>query len=361
MDEHYEVDPSGQVVIACSQDKSNVLATFAVLCFTVGAKGWESWKFAGKSITVRERESMNKSMVWKLVVAAFVLNAVGLLWIRNEMVEGIRESVSSSQEVGLRVVALEPKERAERADRLLVVFNQDLVEDKQIGQAVGWSPFLIDPSVQGNWRWSRKDAMEFKLVEPLLKGNLFTMNATDRFAVNLGQPLAGAKEFSFRSSPLLVERCVESGRKGDRIEVELRFNQEVEPVVLDECFEAVDSNGKVLAKEVLSAGRRRVHAVMVEVPTERIFEVSLKKGLQGVEGPLGLEKDFITQISLAPAFGALSARTPWRRGTDEKCSVELRFNQRLDTFQEKNNFIPNLSILDLIFNEGPRARQLLGL
>jgi alpha-2-macroglobulin len=278
---------------------------------------------------------MRKSMVWKLVAMAFVLNAVGLLWIRNEMVEGIRESVSSSQEVGLRVVALEPKKRAERADRLLVVFNQDLVEDKQIGQAIGWSPFLIDPSVQGNWRWSRKDAMEFKLVEPFLKGNLFTMKTTDRFAMNLGQPLSGKKEFSFRSSPLLVERCVESGRKGDRVEVELRFNQEVEPIVLAEYFEVVDANGKLLDKEVLSSGRRRVHVVMVELLDERIFEISLKKGMAGVEGPLGLEKDFIAQITVAPTFGELSARVPWRRGTDEKCSVELRFNQRLDTFQEK--------------------------
>ena len=117
---------------------------------------------------------MRKSIVWKLVAMAFVLNAVGLLWIRNEMVEGVRESISSSQEVGLRVVALEPKERAERADRLLVVFNQDLVEDKQIGQAVGWSPFLIEPAAQGNWIWNRKDAMEFKLDEPLRKGNLYS-------------------------------------------------------------------------------------------------------------------------------------------------------------------------------------------
>jgi hypothetical protein len=37
---------------------------------------------------------------------------------------------------------------------------------------------------------------------------------------------------------------------------------------------------------------------------------------------------------------------------------DLKYDQ---VFQEKNNFIPNLSILDLIFNEGPRARQLLGL
>ena len=94
----------------------------------------------------------------------------------------------------------------------------------------------------------------------------------------------------------------------------MRFNQQVEPSVLDESFEAVDSNGKVLAKEVLSAGRRRVHAVMIELPTERMIEVSLKKGTPGVEGPLGLEKDFITQISLAPAFGCVERQDPMEAG-----------------------------------------------
>ena len=35
---HYEVDALGQVVIACLQDKSNVLATSVVLCFTAGER-----------------------------------------------------------------------------------------------------------------------------------------------------------------------------------------------------------------------------------------------------------------------------------------------------------------------------------
>ncbi|MBN38424.1 MAG: hypothetical protein CMI29_08155 [Opitutae bacterium] len=278
---------------------------------------------------------MKKSIVWKLVVVAFALNAVGLLWIRNELVKAVREGGAGIHEKSLRVVTVVPKEQAEKADRLLVVLNEDLIGEEKIGQAVGWNPFLIEPAAQGNWIWNRKDAMEFKLDEPLLKGNLYSMKANDRFAEKLGRPLLDEREFSFRTSPLRVERCVESGRKGDRIEVEFRFNQEVEPAVLDEFFEAVDANGKVLGKEVLSAGRRRLHAVLLELPEERIFEVSLKKGMPGVEGPLGLEKDFITQISLAPAFGALSARTPWRLGTDEKCSVELRFNQSLDALQEK--------------------------
>ena len=297
---------------------------------------------------------MDRNMVWKWVAAAFVLNVFGLLWIRNEVVKAAREGAEVGEEKSLRVAALEPKERAEKADRLLVVFNQDLVGENKIGQAVGWTPFLIEPSAKGNWIWNRKNAMEFKLDEPLPKGNRFSVKATDRFALKLGQPLTGKNEFSLQSSPLRVERCVESGRKGDRIEVELRFNQEVEPAVLGESFEAVDSNGKVLAKEVLSAGRRRVHAVMVELPTERILEVSLKKGMTGVEGPLGLEKDFITQISLAPAFGALSVKTPWRRGTDEKCSVELRFNQSLDALQAKPvvSLVPKIDDLVVSLTRG---------
>ena len=39
-----------------------------------------------------------------------------------------------------------------------------------------------------------------------------------------------------------------------------------------------------------------------------------------------------------------------------KTKTNLIYNQ---VFQEKNNFISNLSILDLIFNEGPMARQFL--
>ena len=33
---------------------------------------------------------------------------------------------------------------------------------------------------------------------------------------------------------------------------------------------------------------------------------------------------------------------------------EIKYNQ---VFQEKQSFLPNLSILDLLFNEGPLAKQ----
>ena len=86
---------------------------------------------------------MKRNMVWKLVAAAFVLNAVGLLCIRNELVKAAREGSEDGAKKahGLEVTAVEPKERAEKADRLLVVFNQDLVADEKIGQPVGWTPF----------------------------------------------------------------------------------------------------------------------------------------------------------------------------------------------------------------------------
>ena len=151
MVEHYEVDSPGQVVIACFKDKSNVFVTFAVLPFAANSKGWESCKFSWESITVKKWESMSKCMVWKLVAAAFVLNAIGLLWIRNELVNADRSSEQGRQIQGLQVMAFEPNQRVERADRLLVVFNRDLVPDGMIGQPLGWTPFVIEPKAEGIW------------------------------------------------------------------------------------------------------------------------------------------------------------------------------------------------------------------
>ena len=111
---------------------------------------------------------MKRNMVWKLVAAAFVLNAVGLLWIRNEVVNAGRVGAEGGNEKSLRVVAFEPKERAEKADRLLVVFNEDLVGEDKIGQAVGWTPFQIEPSAEGSGLGNRKNAREFNSNEHLL-------------------------------------------------------------------------------------------------------------------------------------------------------------------------------------------------
>ncbi|MDC0156759.1 MG2 domain-containing protein [Verrucomicrobia bacterium] len=278
---------------------------------------------------------MNKSMVWKLVAAAFVLNAVGLLWIRNELVNTDRSSEQGRQIHGLQVTAFEPNQRVERADRLLVVFNRDLVPDGMIGQPVGWTPFTIEPKAEGIWQWNRKNAMEYRLVRPLPEANRFSVKATERFTEKLGEPLEGNGDFFLQSSPLEVLHCEKRGRKNDRVEIELRFSSDVEPDVLAECFEAVGSNGKVLKKEVLGAGRKRVQVVAVEQPDGRSIEVSLKKGMTGVSGPLGLERAFTSKIFISPAFCSLSARTPWRLGTDEKCSVELRFNKLVDVLQER--------------------------
>ena len=84
-----------------------------------------------------------------------------------------RSSERSDKDHGLEVTAVEPKERAERADRLLVVFNRDLIADEKIGEPVGWTPFTVEPAVEGTWKWNRKNAMEYRFSNPLPAGNRF--------------------------------------------------------------------------------------------------------------------------------------------------------------------------------------------
>ncbi len=285
---------------------------------------------------------MSKKSMWILVGAAFALNVVGLLWIRNEVV-GPVAGIEAEEESVLRVAVFQPgeDELAEDADKLLIVFNRELVPAAEVGKPMGWQPFSMEPPTEGQWLWSRTNAMEFRLKNPLPVGNRFTAKASAHFAGQLGEPLEGKKEFVFNSSSLRVEHCSNLGRIDGRIRVEFRFNQDVEPDVLSANLQA--STGDPVAKlkgEVLSSGLTRRHVVAFEEPEDRLLVVKLKKGMAGVSGPLGLKKEFVNEIELRPTFAALPARAPWRWGTEEKTSVELRFNEMLDPLQT----IPRISV-----------------
>ena len=71
---------------------------------------------------------MSKKLKWILVGAAFALNVVGLLWIRNEVV-GPVAGIEAEEKSVLRVAVFQPgeDELAEDADKLLIVFNRELV------------------------------------------------------------------------------------------------------------------------------------------------------------------------------------------------------------------------------------------
>jgi uncharacterized protein YfaS (alpha-2-macroglobulin family) len=278
---------------------------------------------------------MSKKTMWILVGAAFALNLVGLLWIRNEIVLPAA-GIEAEEESVLRVAVFQPgeDELAEDADKLLIVFNRELVPSTEVGKPIGWQPFSMEPPTEGQWLWSRTNAMEFRLKNPLPVGNRFTAKASAHFASQLGEPLEGKKEFAFQSSSLRVEHCSNLGRMDGGIRVEFRFNQEVEPAVLSVNLEATAGDLAVKLKgEVLSTGMNRRHVVAFEEPKGRLLALTLKKGMAGVSGPLGLKKDFVNEIKLRPTFAALSARAPWRWGTEEKTSIELRFNEILDPLQ----------------------------
>lgn len=263
---------------------------------------------------------MSKKTMWILVGAAFALNVVGLLWIQNEIV-GPAAGIEAEEESVLRVAVFQPgeDELAEDADKLLIVFNRELVPAAEVGKPMGWQPFSMEPLTEGQWLWSRTNAMEFRLKNPLPVGNRFIAKATTHFARQLGVPLHGKKEFAFQSSSLCVERCSNLGRIDGRIRVEFRFNQEVEPDVLSVNLEATTGDPVVKLKgEVLSTGMNRRHVVAFEEPKDRLLALKLKKGMAGVSGSLGLKKDFVNEIELRPTFAALSARTPWRWGRRKK-------------------------------------------
>jgi len=65
---------------------------------------------------------------------------------------------------------------------------------------------------------------------------------------------------------------------------------------------------------------------------------------------LDLEYDFTAEFSKD-----ISEMKDYRHLVNAKQTLPVSFDQYIQVFSSKHGFIPNLSILDLLFNEGPNA------
>ena len=310
--------------------------------------------------------SWSKKLVWSVVGAGFALNLAGLFWIRGELLE--RESVLGSggeaSDESLRVKAFWPKEGApaEELDKLTVRFNRDLSEEVVAGMPLGWTPFEIEPVVKGDWVWGGRDRVEFHPEAPLPVGNRFAAKATEQFVVRVGEALRGKRQFAFETSPLRVKRCVYLGRYGKEVRLEFSFNGEVEPKALEAGLSVWDSLAGVKAGKVkaLGTGPNRRQVVAVSEPPGRGLRVTLPAGFAGVAGPSGLRDAFEDAFTLKPAFAALRAWTPWRRGTEERSEVSLRFNEALDLYQDRPEVTLSPRVEDLTVSVANRGVVLRG-
>jgi len=267
-------------------------------------------------------------------IAILVLNAIGLYWIRRE--------VRAGSAAGVWVERVSPTECAEETAQLAITFSRAVAPLDAVGETLAESPFQLEPHQRGHWRWQRPDLLTFVLGERLPPGRVFTLSATPHFEDLTGFALEGQTRFEVRTSALSVRSVQVEGVEEEVVVLGFRFDQPVAPADLLEHLEVrgIATRGappqlEPFSLEVSTTEARADSHLQVEVQRgeDPCLRVTLRAGLVGDGARLGLAEERSWDLELPDRFSLLSA-TGWASSRENRCTVTIRFSERLAIEQE---------------------------
>lgn len=268
------------------------------------------------------RPSIRSAWVFRCALVA--LNVLGLLWIH--------QSATRASHTGVRVLAALPTHDVDSTDRLTLVFDQDLPLSGTPGEvSLAAMPITVTPEVAGQWFWPTADRLEYRLESPLPPGRRFTLRAGPALEQLIGRKLIGAAEFHFATQPLQLLECKVTSADGEHANLELEFNQDVNPADLLRHLDAADARtSEPRSTDVLTQTPGRTLAVRVSRPGSDQLVVSLRETLAGAGADLPLGESVRRILTVDPAFAVVDSwvQTP---SLGETSLVSVRCSRMPDT------------------------------
>ncbi len=262
---------------------------------------------------------------WFVAGLILAVNVAGWLGVRHELRQRHASTVAP-----VRLVAALPREHVDRTDRLSLVFDGPLAAPDAVGKPLEQAPFRTVPEVAGEWVWSKVDRLDLMLEKPLPAGRKIQVVPAINLELQTGKAIQVSEEIEYVTRALQLESCQVLSADREVVNVELKFNQAVEPKALLRalnCTTAAPVNPAAPAVEGLpsatpdtDAAEPLVATTLVQEPSDRHVvriarptsaEVTLKftKGLSGVGATLGLEEDVIRTLQVPPLAFPATATT----------------------------------------------------
>lgn len=261
---------------------------------------------------------------WALRAALLTVNIVGLIWIHHDLTAGRR----------LRIVAALPTQEVDATDRFTLVFDRPLPIAGTPGAVLAESPFIITPAIAGQWTWSLPERLEYRLERPLPPGKRFIVRAAAGLERLTGRTLSGQTEFQFQTHPLQLLACNVASSDDEHANLELEFNQPVDPSDLQRHLRATDVAGsQVIRGQVLS--RSPAEKLTIRLPhggAERLL-LTLDADLTGSGAELPLGHEVRRDLDLRSDFTIVKAQVD-AGGLEANTCVNIRFSRPLQRAAE---------------------------
>ncbi|MGE3165233.1 MAG: alpha-2-macroglobulin [Planctomycetota bacterium] len=275
--------------------------------------------------------------VWILGAALMALNAAGIVWIRASLVDPTPSRV--------RILSVRP-DGLRHADRIGVVFNQELASPTQVGHVLASAPLRIEPPLAGDWVWDAPDRLELRLTEPVPPGRRYQLRPVADADLWREHRLYGETTIALDSGALRVVACSLDAVETQQTFFTIGFDQPVHPSDLQRHITVhVDEAREPSAVRVLGSGPATIHVLEIPGSVMSGFEVLVSAELvgHGAELPLGTRAR--REIRL-PKQLALTTNDPFPASLRAAAGVRIDFSERLDSSQPLPHFTVTPAVAD---------------
>jgi alpha-2-macroglobulin len=259
---------------------------------------------------------------WSFRFALLTINVLGLLWIHHDLTAGPK--------LRLRVVSALPTSNVDETDRFTLVFDRPLPLSGTPGMVLTDSPFTIAPAVAGQWFWSMPERLEYRLEKPLPAGRRFTIKAASTFERLTGQPLSGPAEFKFQTRALQLTACNVASSDNEHSNIELEFNQPVDPSELTRRLRVTDTaRSRTVRVQVLSHAPAEKLTVRLPLTSSEHLLLAIDGELKGSGAEVPLGEEVRRELDLRPNFAIVKAEVE-AAGLEANTCVNIRFSRPLE-------------------------------
>ncbi|HUT34060.1 MAG TPA: alpha-2-macroglobulin [Planctomycetota bacterium] len=265
------------------------------------------------------RAILAKRWVW--ITALFAtINIVGLVVIASQL---------RHRTAALRIEAFRPEGETDPAAEVTIRFNQLMVASEEVGKEAEGGLVLFSPAVEGRLTWADRMTLSFRPAAKLPMATPFAATLSRKCTSLLGHSLLADATFPFHTPALKVEAVRQTAlSRYSEVRLALEFNAKVTPDEARQHIVLSSASGRSVPYSLGSHTPSRTVMLTTRPFPEETLRVTVKKGLRGPAGPLGLEAPWTCQLPIEMGLKihglAAVARTP------DDVRVTVSCNQPLD-------------------------------
>ena len=264
------------------------------------------------------RAVLAKPWVWVTGLFA-TINVVGLAVVSSQL---------RARGAELRVEAFEPGGEVSPDGELAVRFSQPMAASEEVGKEADGGLLSFAPAIEGRLAWRDRFTLAFRPASRLPMATPFVATVSRKATSLLGRSLGADAVFPFHTPPLRVEgvRQVGLSRYGE-LSLALDFNGRVVPEEARRHVALSAPGGRAVSYWIAGHAPSRTLRLNTH-PVAESLGVLVKKGLRGVEGPLGLEADWAGTLDIETGLRIEGVRA--RARTPDDVAIVVSCNQAID-------------------------------